>query len=147
MWKASGFLDSSQRPGWIMSGAALTTLVVFPQTGNYTLVLGLLSVWVTLWVSQRRYAHWIPVLAVLASLWIFHVAGACLSELEHLLIPVSLAMLQTFQWRHHKRSMARSGRAVEIEAAVLPLPQESRQGIPDQAKPQSSFLLPALAQA
>lgn len=100
MWRGSRFLDSSIRPGWMVSVAALATLIVFPQSGNYNLILGLLSVWITLWLARRRYAQWIPLLAVLASPWVFRLAGAGLSELEHLLIPLSLAALQTFQWRN-----------------------------------------------
>ncbi|MGH2620577.1 MAG: hypothetical protein ACRDHG_08400 [Anaerolineales bacterium] len=120
MWKGSGFLDSTQRPGWIVSVATLTTLVVFPQSDNYNLILGLLSVWITLWVWRRRYALWIPVLAVLASPWIFRVAGAGLSTLEHLLIPLSIAALQTFAWLDQRRNMARTGRAVDIGPAQAP---------------------------
>ena len=103
MWRGSSFLVSSQRPGWIVSVAALTTLVVFPQSGNYNLILALLSVWMTLWLARGRYSHWIPVLAILASPWIFRAAGTELSVMEHLLIPLSLATLQTFQWRNQLR--------------------------------------------
>ena len=103
MWRGSSFLESSKRPGWIVSVAALTTLVVFPQSGNYNLILALLSVWMTLWMARGRYARWIPVLAVLASPWIFRAGGTDLSAMEHLLIPLSLAALQTFQWRNQLR--------------------------------------------
>lgn len=67
MWKESGLSDSVKRPGWIMSVAALSGLVIPPQSGNYILILALASVWITLWTWRRRYELWIAVLAVLAS--------------------------------------------------------------------------------
>jgi len=109
MWRESRSLDSAERLGWLISVAALTSLILLPQTGNYTLILALVPAWVILWASRRRYAYWIPVLAVLASPWMFRFADGIPSTLEHLLIPVFLAILLALQWRLRRRITTSDG--------------------------------------
>jgi hypothetical protein len=109
MWRESRSLDIAERLGWLISVATLTSLILLPQTGNYTLILALVPAWVILWDSRRRYAYWIPVLAVLASPWIFLFVDGIPSTLEHLLIPVFLAILLTLQWRLRRRITTSDG--------------------------------------
>ena len=144
MCRGSRFLDSAPRSGWIVSVGALTTLVVFPQSGNYNLILALLSVWITLWLARRRYPNWIPILGVLAAPWVFRAAGSDLSELEHLAIPVSLAALQTYNWRYQTKAVPRREWAADTGIGDLPLPQELLQPISDLAKPHAVSPPPAM---
>ena len=107
MWRELRPINSAERLGWLISVAVLTSLVLLPQTGNYALILALLPAWVILWASRQRYAYWLPVLAVLASPWVFLFADGIPSTLEHLLIPVFLAVLLSLQWRLRSRTMTR----------------------------------------
>jgi len=109
MWRELRSLGSAERLGWLLSVAVLTSLIVLPQTGNYTLILALLPAWVILWASRQMYAYWLPVLAVLASPWIFLFADVIPATLEHLLIPVFLAILLAFQWRLRRRITTSDG--------------------------------------
>ncbi len=109
MWREARSLDSAERLGWLISVAALSSLILLPQTGNYTLILALVPAWVILWASRRRRAHWIPVLAVLASPWMFLFADDIPSTLEHLLIPMFLAILLALQWRLRSTVTTRPG--------------------------------------
>jgi len=111
MWRESRSLDSAERLGWLISVAALTSLILLPQTGNYTLIMALVSAWIILWASRRRYAYWIPVLAVLASPWMFLLTDGIPITLEHLLIPVFLAILLSLQWRLRRRTTTSDGLA------------------------------------
>jgi hypothetical protein len=99
MWRESRFLGSAEQLGWQISVAVLTSLLLLPQTGSYTLTLALVPAWVILWASRHRRAYWVPALAVLASPWIFLFIEVIPTALEHLLIPVSLAILLALQWR------------------------------------------------
>jgi hypothetical protein len=109
MWRESRFLDSAERLGWLISVAALTSLILLPQTGSYTLIMALVPAWVILFVSRRRYAYWISVLAVLASPWMFLFIDDIPSTLEHLLIPGFLAILLALQWRQRRRITTSDG--------------------------------------
>ncbi len=109
MWRELRSLGSAERLGWLISVAVLASLILLPQTGNYTLILALLPAWVILWASKRRVAYWLPVLAVLVSPWVFLFADSIPSTLEHLLIPVFLAVLLALQWRLRRRTMISDG--------------------------------------
>jgi len=109
MWRDLRFLGTAERLGWLISVAVLTSLILLPQTGNYALILALLPAWVILWASRQRVAYWLPVLAVLASPWVFLFADDIPATLEHLLIPVFLAVLLSFQWRLRRRIATRDG--------------------------------------
>jgi hypothetical protein len=92
-------LQVAYRLPWEISIAILVGLIVLPQTNNYTLILGLLPAWVALWASRGRWLDWVPVLAVLASPWIFYVAQDVFPmELEQLLVPLMLCVLLVFRW-------------------------------------------------
>jgi hypothetical protein len=112
MWRVSRSLDTAERTGWLISTTVLTSLILLPQTGNYTLILALFSAWVIMWASRERSAYWIPVLALLASPWIFLFADIIPLELEHLFIPLSLAALLTIQWRLCKLDLAENAFAI-----------------------------------
>ena len=109
MWSELQSLDAAERLGWLLSVAVLTSLILLPQTGNYTLILALLPAWVILWASRKKVAYWLPVLAVLASPWVFLFANGIPSTLEHLLIPVFLAGLLALSWRLRRRIVASNG--------------------------------------
>ena len=109
MWRESRSLDSAERLGWLISIAALTSLILLPQTGSYTLIMALVPAWVILFVSRRRYAYWISVLAVLASPWMFLFIDDIPSTLEHLLIPGFLAILLALLWRQRRRITTSDG--------------------------------------
>lgn len=117
MWRESRSLDTAERLGWVFSVATLTSLILLPQTRNYTLIMALVPAWVILWDSRRRYAYWIPVLAVLASPWIFLFVDGIPSTLEHLLIPVFLAILLALRW-HLRRRITTSARFAELPATA-----------------------------
>lgn len=98
LWKEVKPLGDSERIGWVLSFTALIGLVLFPQTGNYTLILGLITVWVILWVFKGHYLYWILVFSVLCSPWIFMIIDNRWLSWEHLIIPVCLILLLTFSW-------------------------------------------------
>lgn len=99
MWRQTRFLSTREQLPWRVATSALVALVCLPQTNNYTLVLGLPAAWVVLWACRSRWLDWLPVLAVLASPWMFHLAGGILPVgLEQLLIPVTLGILLTWRW-------------------------------------------------
>jgi hypothetical protein len=91
-------------------------LVVFPQTGNYTLILGLLAVWLILWVFNRHYWYWIPVMAVLSSPWVF--LNNSSSSWERLFIPLSLSFLLTISWYVRKKFSTSSEGEIGIDTGV-----------------------------
>lgn len=104
MWKEVDALDDTERIGWILSITILAGLVIFPQTGNYTLIMGLLPVWIMFWVNKKLVQRWIPVLIVLSFPWVFLAGGKGFYKWEHLIVPLSLAMLLSLHWRIRKRS-------------------------------------------
>lgn len=110
-------LYSTEGLGWQVSVAALSSLLLLPQTGNYTLVLALLPAWVILWASRSSWTAWGPVLVVLASPWLFLVAKSIPSSWDHLLIPASLALLLTFQWRLRGRFVPNDNPAFGLRRA------------------------------
>jgi len=109
MWRELRSLGTAERLGWLISVAVLASLILLPQTGNYTLILALLPAWVILWASRHRVAYWLPVLAILASPWVFLFADGIPITLEHLLIPASLAILLALQWQQRKRITTNHG--------------------------------------
>ncbi len=109
MWSELRSLGTAERLGWLISVAILTSLILLPQTRNYFLIMALLPAWVILWASRQRRANWLPVLAVLASPWVFLFADGIPNTLEHLLIPVILAVLLSFQWRLRRMVTIREG--------------------------------------
>jgi len=109
MWRELRSLGTAERLGWLISVAILTSLILLPQTRNYFLIMALLPAWVILWASRQRRAYWLPVLAVLTSPWVFLFADGNPNTLEHLLIPVILAVLLSFQWRLRRMVTIREG--------------------------------------
>ena len=105
MWKEVDVLEDTERIGWILSITILAGLVIFPQTGNYTLIMGLLPVWIMFWVNKESIRRWIPVLIVLSFPWIFLAGGKGFYKWEHLIVPLSLAILLSLHWRLRKRSL------------------------------------------
>ncbi|MBN1811546.1 MAG: hypothetical protein JXA14_06905 [Anaerolineae bacterium] len=109
MWLQTRSLSTREQLPWRIATSALVALVCLPQTNNYTLILGLPAAWVVLWAGRRRWLDWLPVLAVLASPWMFHLTGGILPVgLEQLLIPVTLGILLTWRWLS-RRDWAKEG--------------------------------------
>jgi hypothetical protein len=82
----------------------LLSLMLFPQTNNYTLVLAIVPVLVLLASVGRQRRYWIAVLVVLSSPWAFHLVGARWHRsLEQLLIPLTLGILLTARWLAYQR--------------------------------------------
>jgi hypothetical protein len=104
VWRELQTLKAAERIGGLLSIATLNSLILLSQTGNYTLILALVSAWFILWLSRKRIPFWIPVLAVLASPWLFHFASGIPAIYEQLLIPVSFAILLAFYWQVSKWS-------------------------------------------
>lgn len=114
MWSELAILTYSERAGWVISGASLAGLVIFPQTGNYTLILGLLAVWMFLWVSRLYYSRWLLVVPVLSSPWFFLSAGHGLYLWERLLIPVFLMGLLTLGWHLRKAAISNEDANLQV---------------------------------
>jgi hypothetical protein len=92
-------LPSQDRLPWEISVSVLLSLIVFPQTNNYTLILGLIAIWVTLWASGSNPIVWLLLLLVLASPWLFYVMRSSLQPgIEQLLIPLLIGVILTHQW-------------------------------------------------
>jgi hypothetical protein len=94
-------LPGPKRLPWEISVSVLVTLVVFPQTNGYTLVLVLVAIWVALWASEGAVIDWILFSAVLLSPWVFYILRESLPPaMEQLLIPLVTGILLTYRWSH-----------------------------------------------
>lgn len=103
MWFQVRAVEVKERTGWVLAVTTLTSLTIFPQTGNYTLVMALLAVWMIFWGYRRNYLYWIPLLVVLASPWFFF---ANFTLWERLVIPMALMLLLTHSWLLRKQNLA-----------------------------------------
>ena len=93
-------LPSPKRLPWEISVSVVTTLILLPQTNNYTLVLALIPIWVTLWASEGAYLNWILLSAILLSPWVFYALNETLfSGVEQLIIPLVIGGVLTRQWK------------------------------------------------
>jgi hypothetical protein len=97
-WRNLKRINPPERGGWIIAFSSLLALVLFPQTGNYSLIMGLIAAWFVLWVNDAKPVVWMLVLLVLTLPWFFQIFGESISDWEHLLIPLSLMALLTFSW-------------------------------------------------
>ena len=92
-------LPSQKRLPWEISISVLVTLIVLPQTNNYTLVIGLVAIWVGLWASEGSLIEWVLYSVILISPWMFHTIGKALPPaIEQLLIPLAIGVLLTRRW-------------------------------------------------
>lgn len=82
---------------WILSVAVIVSLLVFPQTGDYTLILGLIPCWLMMWVVAKNFFGWVPILGILLSPWLFHFFVP-VTSLEHLIIPLALMVTLSLYW-------------------------------------------------
>jgi hypothetical protein len=115
LWRDLRQLGYSERIGWALSFTNLTELVVFPQTGNYTLIMGLIAIWLILWVAKRHYGYWMIIFAILSSPWVFVLGKNELISWERLFIPLSISIVLTICWLNRKRFLASSAGEIGIE--------------------------------
>lgn len=111
MWRSVRVADTAERGGWILAITSLTVLILLPQTGNYSLVMGLTAVWMILWTFDNRRLMWLLVLILLSSPWFFHSLGTERSILEHLIIPILLGILLTISCLTRSNEIAESSQS------------------------------------
>ncbi len=96
-------LPDETRLLWSMSVLILVTLMVLPQTHDYTLVYTLLPIWFMLWVGRNTMWNAPLLLCILATSWLVIAADQPhLFELQQLLNPLALGSLLTYHWYRWK---------------------------------------------
>jgi len=105
MWLTLHPLRHFSRPVWAVSVAVLIGLMILPQTGNYSMVLALLPIWLMLWTARRKLIRWMPIVAVLLLPWVFHVAFD-VPTLEHLVVPLVISTGLSICWYLWKKPLA-----------------------------------------
>lgn len=105
LYKGINSLKNSEKIGWGLSISILVWLIIFPQTGNYTLVLALLPAWLTLYATRGKKILWIAVFAVLGLPWLIYTLNPGNTDSEHLLVPLFIAILLTISWLNNKSSL------------------------------------------
>lgn len=88
---------------WMLSVAVIVSLLLLPQTGNYTLTLGLIPIWLMAWVVKGKYLGLLPLLVILSSPWVFYVLRGSDTSLEHLFVPLFLLVALSLYWLLWKR--------------------------------------------
>jgi hypothetical protein len=58
MWRSVRSLNIVERGGWVLALSTLVGVTIVPQTGNYSLVLCLMAVWMILWASDSWNTMW-----------------------------------------------------------------------------------------
>lgn len=101
MWYQVRDVRMRERVGWVLAATTLTSLMILPQTGNYTLVMALIAVLMILWSYRGQYLYWIPVLVVLSSPWFFF---DNFTLWERLAIPFALIVLLSHSWHLQKHA-------------------------------------------
>ena len=101
MW----FLDHLSRPSWLIALTILASLLLLPQTGGYTLLLVIFPVWILFWATNQHRIYWIPLFLVLLLPWLLLITQTE-TLWEHLIIPLSLAVIMTFYWRYWKNELS-----------------------------------------
>ncbi len=95
-------LDSKLRTLWRLSSAFLCVLLVFPQSNPYTLIYGLLPVWIIIWTGKDWKALAVTSIPLLLP-WVFYIANLP-TLLETLIIPLTILVLLTIYWQRFKTS-------------------------------------------
>lgn len=114
LWFYLGLAEFSQREalGWGVAASTLVGLVIFPQTGNYTLILALPAAWVVLWTLQDDRLGWPLVLLVLSLPWAFHSEVSAIVDWEHIIIPcvflITLTLARIRRGKYISRSSSLS---------------------------------------
>jgi len=119
MWRSVRIADIAERGGWILAITSLTVLILLPQTGNYSLVMGLTAVWMIFWTFDNHRLMWLLVLILLSSPWFFHSLGTERSILEHLIIPVLLGVLLTLSWLTRSNEIAERSQSRMIPKTLV----------------------------
>jgi len=104
MWQELRNFPHFTRPVWLVSMAILVSLLLIPQTGNYTLVLGLIPIWLLLYCANDHPLWKLPILLVILSPWVFHYF-VNYSSFEHLILPVTLLILLGFYLKFWKKAL------------------------------------------
>jgi hypothetical protein len=90
-------------PIWFSSVAVIISLLVLPQTGNYTLILGLIPAWLIIWSNGNKIIGGaLLILLILTSPWLFHL-WVTITPFEHLFIPLSLLVCMSLFWINWKK--------------------------------------------
>jgi hypothetical protein len=93
-----------EKVGWLLCISAIFSLLTLPQTGNYTLILGLLVVWLVVGLPGKRTIISILISVILSLPWLFHLLPQAQASLEHLVIPLSLAFILTLKYHIRRNS-------------------------------------------
>jgi len=93
-----------EKMGWLLCISITFSLLTLPQTGNYTLILGLLVVWFIVGLPGQRTFFIFLVSIILSLPWVFHLLPQPMVDLEHLVIPLSFAFAITLKFQFHKIS-------------------------------------------
>ena len=104
-------LDSHLRLLWWLSVVIVVTLVVLPQTNDYTLVYLLLPIWLLLWIWRKSITTpllfiWIPA-ATYAAMYAYDDSGRVTESylwLNQFLTPLVVFGLLTVEWRRYNRA-------------------------------------------
>lgn len=100
-------LPHFSRPAWVVAMAVLLSLLLLPQTGDYTLTLALLPLWLLLYTANGRLLAWLPVLAVMAAPWLVR-ALALPSGTQLLIIPLLVMGLMAIYLPRWVATLAKS---------------------------------------
>jgi len=100
LWQMRSLPDRT-RLGWSLSVVTIVYLLILPQSKSYTLLYGLIPLWVAIWANRRHWWNLLFAGGILLSPWLFLFAGANLERgipLEQLFTPVLLGILITVNW-------------------------------------------------
>lgn len=101
------------RLSWEISVVVIMVLLLMPQTGNYTLLLGLVPIWVALWSDRDQASTWLMTSFILISPWAFYLGQFILPmPFEQLLLPLVLGGWLTYRWRSW--AMRVGGEALDV---------------------------------
>ena len=95
---------------WLFAGAWTVFLLVWPQTGDYTAVVGLPVIWLWLWAHRDTVWGWVLGLAVCGLPWVFWRVLRPL-RWEYLLLPLVLWGVLWVAWRHAQTTPSGAERA------------------------------------
>jgi len=100
VWMSLNVLDFPliKKVGWLLSISIIFSLLTLPQTGNYTLILSLLTVWFIVGLPGKRVSYSLVFAAILSLPWMFHLLPQDLSALEHLVVPLLLGCVLTVKY-------------------------------------------------
>ena len=105
-----------EKMGWLLCISITFSLLTLPQTGNYTLILGLLVVWFVVGLPGQRTLFIFLVSIILSLPWVFHLLPQPMIALEHLAIPISLAFAITLKYQFRKNSNSTATRIILSDA-------------------------------